>query len=71
MTNDGHRLVWLNSQIEVAQNGLLSGGVPEPDILELDTTMSDVLDAFLLGINFRWLFNDAEDKLGRLLRFRN
>ena len=51
MTYDCYRLIGLDCQIEVAQNCASARGVAEPNVFELDSTMSDVFGAALLGIN--------------------
>ena len=68
MAHDRDALVWLNGQVEVAEDGLLARGVLEPQVLEFNTAVRDVLYACLLGVDLRRFFNNAEDQFGGLAR---
>ena len=66
MTHYRHRLVRFNRQVEVAEDCSPTRWVSEPQVLKLDSTMSDILDTLLLRINLRRLLDDSKDQLGRL-----
>lgn len=71
MTHYRHRLVRFNRQVEVAEDCSPARWVSEPQVLKLDSTMSDILDTLLLRINLRRLLDDSKDQLGRLACSRN
>ena len=60
MSHDGHRLVRLYSQVEVAKDSLSTRRVSEPQILELNSAVGDALRSTLLWIDLRGFFNDAK-----------
>ena len=66
MTHYRHRLVRLNRQVEVAEDCSPARRVSEPQVLKLDSTMGNILDALLFRINLRRLLDDSKDQLGRL-----
>ena len=69
VTYDGHRLVWLYSQVETSQNILLSRGVAEVQVAELNAPSEVLVGTSLLWINFRFLLYDSKDGFGSLSRF--
>jgi len=51
VSHNSDRLVRFDSQIKVSEDSLLSGWVPEPDILELDASLRDLFYSSLLWID--------------------
>ena len=71
MSHDGHRLVRLYSQIEVAKDSLSTRRVSEPQILELNSAVGDALRSTLLWIDLRGFFNDAKYLSSRISSSRD
>jgi hypothetical protein len=67
----GNRLIWIDSQRKASQYKLvLSGRVPEPNILELNFSLNIILVECLgtlvlfQGIDLGWVLNNFEDFCG-------
>ena len=71
MTHNGHRRIWLDSQIEIPQDCLSARWVTEPQVFEFDATVCYCFNTSLFGIDPGWLLNDSKDKLGSRTGLRN
>lgn len=68
VSHDGHWLIGLNSQVELFEHELISRGVSEVHIPELNTASQLVSDTLLLWVDLGLLFNDTEYSPCSLLR---